>query len=212
MTRVLVALLAAAALAGCAAAPAEQRKDGAAGAAVVSVRPDTDGYAGAVLDRPYRKPRGAFTDTSGRPFDWTRTKPVTIVFFGYTACPDVCNTVMADVAAALRRVEPSVRSRVDVVLVTTDPARDTPRVLRKWLDAFDPTFEGVTAPLPTIEAAASQLAVGLELGKRLPSGGYEVTHGAQLIGFGPDGLGRLVWTEGTPVGALRQDVIRLSST
>jgi protein SCO1/2 len=156
-------------LAGCAAAPSdtgpEQR-----GAAAVTTR-DDDGYAGALLERPYAKPAGAFTDTAGRRFDWSATGPVTLVFFGYTHCPDICNTVMADVAAALRRVDPAVRAKVDVVFVTTDPARDTGPVMRRWLDAFDPTFVGVTAALPTIEAAARSLAVGLTGVRRLPSGG-----------------------------------------
>jgi protein SCO1/2 len=143
-------------LAGCAGEPA--RPDN--GVAVVRSTAD-DGFAGNLLERPYPKPAGAFTDTAGRPFDWSATKPVTIVFFGYTHCPDICNTVMADVASALRRVDPQVRRKVDVVFVTTDPARDTGPVIRRWLDAFDPAFVGLTAPLPTIEKSAETLGVGL---------------------------------------------------
>jgi protein SCO1/2 len=118
---------------------------------------------------------------------------------------------MADVASALRRVEPSVRSRAEVVFVTTDPERDTAPVIREWLDRFDPSFTGLTATLPTIERAAAGLGVAMTGKEPATGGGYEVGHGTQLIGFGPDGKGRVVWVEGTPVGGLRADISRLAA-
>lgn len=166
---------------------------------VVSTPSDTDSYAGVLLDRPYARPGAGFTDTAGHPFDWSRTKPVTIVFFGYTHCPDECPTTMADLAAALRRVDPSVRAKVDVVFVTTDPARDTAAVIRAWLDRFDPTFIGLRADPPTTERAATQLGVALA---------SPTEHGTQLVGF-QGAEGRLVWTDPT-VRDLRADIERLA--
>jgi protein SCO1 len=179
--------------------------------AIIATTPDTDGYRGAVLDRPYRMPDAVLTDTDGRPFRLradTR-KPVTLVFFGYTHCPDVCNTVLADVASALRRTDPAVRAAIEMVFVTTDPARDKPRVIREYLDRFDPTFLGLTGRLDVIEHLAGELGVPLTGTRKLPGGGYEVGHGAQVIGFSGDDQGRLVWTHGTSVGDLRQDFTRL---
>jgi len=200
-----LAALVVAALAGCS-APVPDNPGGA----VIATTPPPGGYRGAYLDRPYSLPEGRFTATDGRPFDFRAdtTTPVTLVFFGYTHCPDVCNTVLADVAAALRRVDPTVRSKMSLVFVTTDPKRDGPRVIREYLDRFDPSFLGVTGPLPLIEAAATQLGVPLTGEKKLPGGGYEVGHGAQVVGFAGN-EGRVVWVPGTPVGDLRHDFTRL---
>jgi protein SCO1/2 len=180
--------------------------------AIITTTQNPGGYRGAVLDRPYRLPDVALTDTAGRPFrlrDDTR-KPVTLVFFGYTSCPDVCNTVLADVAAALRRMDAGARAKVELVFITTDPARDTPRVIRGYLDRFDPSFVGLTGRLPVIEQVAAALGVPLTGITKLPGGGYEVGHGAQVIGFTSDDGGRLVWTHPTAVRDLRHDITKLT--
>ncbi|MDQ4084952.1 MAG: SCO family protein, partial [Actinomycetota bacterium] len=162
---------------------------------------DSDGFRGAGLTQPYRMPDVTLTDTGGSPYNLVSdtTKPVTVVFFGYTNCPDVCNLVMADLASALTRLEPQVAAEVQPLFVTTDPARDTPEVVEEYVDRFHPAFEGLTGPLPEIEAAAAPLGVPIEGMNRLPSGGYEVGHGTQLIGFAADDKAHVVWTQGTPV-------------
>ncbi|MDP9444833.1 MAG: SCO family protein, partial [Actinomycetota bacterium] len=174
--------------------------------------PDRDGFAGLGVPRPYPMPRVDLVDTSGRRFDLVSdtTHPVTLVFFGYTNCPDVCNVVLADVASALTRVDPRVRDDVQVLFISTDPARDNPGTIREYLDRFDPRFEGLTGPLPRIKAAARPLGVLIEGTRRLPSGGYEVGHGSQVLGFTADDTARVVWTEGTPVGDLVADITALS--
>ena len=119
--------------------------------APAQVRGDDGGtYAGIDLEPPYQRPSFTLTDTSGAAYDFataTKGRP-TLLFFGYTNCPDVCPTTFADIAVALRKLDPSVASQIQVVFVTTDPARDTPQVIREWLDRFDadlPTpFVGLT--------------------------------------------------------------------
>jgi protein SCO1/2 len=174
---------------------------------------DPHGFRGAVLPQPYTKPQLTFEDTAGRPFEFataTAAKPVTLVFFGYTYCPDVCNAVLADVASALRRMDPSLRQRVQMVFVTTDPKRDTPAAIRAYLDRFDRSFIGLTGSATSIEQAARSLGVYLTKATPLPGGGYEVGHGAQVIGFGKDGMAHVIWTPGTPVGDLRHDFTKLA--
>jgi len=174
---------------------------------------DPNGFRGAELPQPYTKPQLTFEDTAGRPFAFataTAAKPVTLVFFGYTYCPDVCNAVLADVASALRRMDPSLRQRVQMVFVTTDPKRDTPAAIRAYLDRFDRSFIGLTGSATSIEQAARSLGVYLTKATPLPGGGYEVGHGAQVIGFGKDGMAHVIWTPGTPVGDLRHDFIKLA--
>lgn len=172
----------------------------------------SDGYRGVVLEQPYTEPDVTLTDTSGEPFEFEgdADAAVTLVFFGYTHCPDVCPTTVADVTAALRRVPPETQDKVQFVFITTDPDRDTPEVLRKYLDRFDDSYVGLTGSLDTIEQAASHLGVGLTGKQKLPSGGYEVGHGSQVIAFGEDGHARLIWLAGTSVGDYQHDITKLA--
>ncbi|HET7327220.1 MAG TPA: SCO family protein [Nocardioidaceae bacterium] len=172
---------------------------------------DHDGYRGAGLPDPYPLPSVQLTDTAGEPFDLVAdtTRAVTLVFFGYTNCPDICNLVMADIASAMTRLEPEIAEQVQMVFITSDPKRDTPEVIRAYLDRFDPSFEGVTGPLSRIEKVAQSLGVPIEGTRRLPSGGYEVGHGSQIIGIGADDRAQVVWTQGTSVGDLVTDITRL---
>jgi protein SCO1 len=126
-----------------------------------------DAYAGLDLAEPYRRPTFTLTDTTGAAYDFKATtagRP-TLLFFGYTNCPDVCPTTMADVAVALRGVEPELAAEVQVVFVTTDPAFDTPEVLGEYLGRFDadlPTrFVGLTGDQEAIDQA--QLSAGVPL-------------------------------------------------
>jgi protein SCO1/2 len=169
---------------------------------------DDDGMAGAVLTAPYQWDEQRLTDSEGRPFD-TRSSlkaPLTLVFFGYTKCPDICQAVMADITSAVSRLEPEDAGKVDVWFVTTDPARDTPEALRTYLDRFSPSFEGVTGPLQDIVALARPVHVPVEKGQKLPSGGYDVTHGTAILGVLPDGSVPILWTEGTAAADIAQDI------
>lgn len=137
------------------------------GAPPATVEGPDDRFAGIDLPEPYQRPSFTLTDTTGATYDFaeeTGGRP-TLLFFGYTNCPDVCPTTMADVAVALRGLEPATAEEVQVVFVTTDPATDTPEVLGEYLDRFDadlPTqFVGLTGDQETIDQA--QLAAGVPL-------------------------------------------------
>jgi protein SCO1/2 len=143
-------------------------------------------YQGLHLEDPYKKPAFTLTDTTGAPYDFaarTADGP-TLLFFGYTNCPDVCPTTMADVALGLRSVDPAVAGRTTVVFVTTDPARDTPEVLGEYLGRFDAdlpvSFVGLTGTQEEIEQA--QLAAGVPLAQ---DDGQ--AHSALLLLYGTDG-------------------------
>jgi protein SCO1/2 len=131
------------------------------------VQAPEDRYAGLDLAEPYRRPTFTLTDTTGAAYDFkaaTAGRP-TLLFFGYTNCPDICPTTMADVAVALRGLEPELAAEVQVVFVTTDPAFDTPAVLGEYLGRFDadlPTrFVGLTGDQDAIDQA--QLSAGVPL-------------------------------------------------
>src|SRR5215467_3592343 len=107
---------------------------------------NTGPYRGGLVTPPLPKPAFVLTDTSGAPFDFRQKTDgyVTLLFFGYTYCPDQCPMHMANLGAALKKLPPAIAGQVKLVFVTTDPERDFPAVLRRWLDLFDPHFIGLT--------------------------------------------------------------------
>lgn len=169
--------------------------------------PDASGLRGARPDAPYPRPSFALTDTNGASYDFaarTAGRP-TILFFGYTMCPDECPTAMADVASALRK-SPDLRGRVSVVFVTTDPKRDTDSVMRRWLDRFDPSFVGLTGSPAQLTAA--QQAAHIPPATETPgsSGGYEVTHSSLLLGYDANDRARVVYPPGSRVSDIASDL------
>lgn len=193
----LLALL----LAGCGGTAPTTRPDGEI---------DEDGLHGSALTTPYEVPDTDLVDTSGAPYSLTDADAdLTLVFFGYTHCPDICQVVMGTIASALTRLDDAERERVEVVLVTTDPARDEPAVLRDYLDRFDPAFEGATGELPVIVETAAALAVHVEQGEKLPGGGYEVVHSDPVLGLDDRDRATVVWTKDVSSAQLAEDISAL---
>jgi protein SCO1 len=169
---------------------------------------DGDGMHGAVLSDTYDVPPVTLTATDGAAYrlDKDPQDPLTLVFFGYTHCPDICQVVMADIASALTRLDDAAREQVSMVFVTTDPARDDLATLREYLDRFDPGFEGLTGPLDKVIALGKPLGVHVSHGDKLPSGGYAVNHGTHILGVRPDGTVPILWTEGTAPEKIADDI------
>ena len=113
---------------------------------------------------------------------------------------------MANLASALTRLDADQRADVRMLFVTTDPARDDAATLRRYLDRFDPSFEGLTGDLHAIVRLGGALDVPVEKGAKLPSGGYDVAHGTQIVGVLPDHTAPFVWTEGTDPSSLADDI------
>lgn len=170
---------------------------------------ENHGFRGTYLDDPYVVPDIPLTDTDGSPYSVaTSTAPLKLVFFGYTNCPDICQVVMSTIASAVARLDDAQRKDVEVVFVTTDPARDTEKVLRSYLDRLDPAFVGLTGELDRIVDLAEPLKVFLAKGRKLPSGGYEVDHTTHVFGVTGD-QARVAWAQGTSPAAMSADIIRL---
>lgn len=171
---------------------------------------DSDGLHGTALTEPYSVPDTPLTDTAGEAYSLTDADAdLTLVFFGYTHCPDICGIVMSTVASALTRLDDAERERVEMVFVTTDPARDDPDTLRDYLDQYDPAFEGATGELPTIIETARALAVHVEQGEKLPSGGYEVVHSDPVVGLDDQDRATTVWTKDISSAQLAEDIEKL---
>ena len=162
-------------------------------------------YRGTELDPPQPRPTFTLADTAGARFDFaarTRGRP-TLLFFGFTHCPDICPATMATVAAALRGVDEPLRRSVQVVVVTTDPARDTGPVLARWLRNFDADlpdrFVGLTGTVAEVEAAqaASRVPVADDGGRN---------HSAELLFYGPDDYARVAYLADAAPDDLRHDL------
>ncbi|MBL7620713.1 SCO family protein [Frankia sp. AgB1.8] len=180
---------------------------------VVDSPSNSSGLRGTELGAPVAKPDLVLTDTTGKPYDLKAATAgrLTLLYFGYTHCPDVCPTTMADLGVALHQLPAAVQQRTAVVFVTSDPARDTPAVLKTWLANFDTTFVGLTGDLKTIDTAANAVGVPLEPPVRQSDGTYTVQHGAQVLAFEPDGKARMVYLAGTPVADYVHDLPLLAS-
>jgi protein SCO1/2 len=167
------------------------------------------GLKGVIRQPPIAKPDFTMTDTANQPFNLkTGTAgDVLLLYFGYTHCPDDCPTTMANLALGLKKVSPSVRSHVKVVFVTTDPNRDSPSVLRQWLNNFNPTFIGLTATIPQIDAAEESVDLPPAIVVQQGNGNYTDEHAAIVLAFTtdneahaeyPEGYGATTWTHDLP--------------
>jgi protein SCO1/2 len=130
------------------------------------------------------------TDHAGQPrrLEDFRGKAV-VLFFGFTHCPDVCPTTLADTAQALKLLGADAQ-RVQVLMVTVDPERDTPEALAKYVTAFDPRFLGLRGDLAATQRAAKEFKVYFE--KRKSGDGYSVDHSGQSYVIDPQGRLRLL--------------------
>jgi protein SCO1 len=187
------------AVAGCAAP-----EDGSRIAAV------TERVNATLFGTPFELPDVTLTDQTGAPFELAARADgkVTLLFFGFTNCPDICPITMGIVARGLEQLDPAERERVLTVFVTLDPPRDGPERLAQWLGALDPSFVGLTGSQAEVDDALARLgfvmppaaepgADGTGHGDHgdhgsgdASDGDYDVAHPTALFVFTPDGVGR----------------------
>ncbi|WP_458244696.1 SCO family protein [Streptomyces sp. MAI_2237] len=180
---------------------------------VAVVSEDTARKAATVLDQPFEKPDLVLTDTHGRKYDFrkeTAGKP-TLIYFGYTHCPDVCPTTMSNLAVAKKQLPKAEQDKLRVVFVTTDPARDTPAELGKWLKGIDPAFVGLTGDFSTVQAGARTLGISIEPTHKDKKTGKTVSvHGTQVIAFSPKtNAGYVLYGEDASVDDYTKDLPKI---
>ena len=166
---------------------------------------------GTRLDPPFEVSSTPLVDTDGGAYSLTddTDKDLTLVFFGYTNCPDICGQVMATLAGTLTRLDDEQKDRLDVVFVTTDPARDDGAVVADYVGAFDPSIIGLTGDLDDIVEVGRSMAVAVDKGEKLPSGGYEVTHGTQVLAIDEADHTPVYWNSEISQAQLAHDVTML---
>jgi protein SCO1/2 len=160
---------------------------------------------GVLLGEPLAKPGFTLTATDGTAFDFRQRTDgfVTLLFFGYTHCPDVCPVHMANLGAVLPQLDPQVAARVRVVFVTTDPRRDTPAALRTWLDHFSRGFVGLTGDSSAIATAEAALRLPPAVIEKAaaPDTAYFVGHSAAVVAFTADNRAHVIY----PYGIRQED-------
>jgi len=148
-------------------------------------------------------------DIDGRPRTLGDFKgKVTVVFFAYTQCPDVCPTTMAELAQVKKALGPE-GDKLQVVLVTVDPERDTPTLLKAYLANFDPGFVALRGSPEQTQAAAKEFKVFYSKVPGGTEGSYTMEHTAGSYVFDKQGRVRLFARYGTGPSALLADVKKL---
>lgn len=163
-----------------------------------------DGWRGLPIDLDRHLPQVTLQDTDGGAVDLGDDflGTPTLLFFGYTSCPDICPIHLSAIASAMAETSTSFED-LNVVFVSVDPERDTPERIDDYLDNFHPRIVGLHADLEVVADALAQLDLpGPVVEGADPRGeGDLIGHPAQVIGFDRDGEARRVW----PFGARRSD-------
>jgi protein SCO1/2 len=166
-------------------------------------------YSGTVMQAPTPAPSmEGLVYSDGTPVDIAAFDgDLLLVYFGYTACPDVCPTTLSQVAAARRQLGGDA-DRVQVLLVSVDPERDDLTALGEYVRAFDPDFLAATGELADVERVASQYGIFFAKGEQIGDG-YAIDHTATLMGIDTEGHLRIVWPALLDVDRLAGDLREL---
>lgn len=173
-----------------------------------------DGLSGSLILPPLPKPDLILSTTEGQQFELKRETEgyLTLLFFGYTHCPDLCPVQLANIASAMKRLDDDVTARIKVVFVTVDPRRDTRALTRAYLDHFDHRFIGLVGDSASIASAFTQLRLGHPMAP-VPAdsdGGYTVNHTVVVLAFTTDNLAHVAYPSGIRVDDWARDLARLA--
>ncbi|KPQ31084.1 MULTISPECIES: SCO family protein [unclassified Halomonas] len=134
---------------------------------------------------------------------------VTLVYFGYTYCPDVCPITLARLAGTLNQLDDDVREDIQVLFISVDPERDTPEVVKRYTNAFGPDFIGITGDLEEIDALTNRMRVTYEYEEPNQRGDYIVTHTSAVFAFDREGEAQFLIRDSHPISDAVADINRL---
>lgn len=151
------------------------------------------------------------TGARGKPFAMRAAKGhLLVVYFGYTSCPDVCPTTLADVKGAIGKLPLAQRGLVVPVMATDDPARDTPSVLNGYLSHFFESWRALRSTDKSVFAKAEKaFHAAHKKGAVNEYGAYEISHTAYTYAVDDEGLIRVEWPFGSPSSDIAADLKKL---
>ncbi len=173
---------------------------------------DRLGLAAKALPAPLPRPDFSLTDTDGNPFDFRAATSgrLTLLFFGYTHCPDICPGHLSSLAAGLRGLPQELRDQVLVVFVGVDGTRDTRERVREWLDHFDTRFVGLTGTEAELAVAQRAALVPAAFVEDRWEDGYSVAHASWILVYTPDDQAHFRYAFGTTAPQWSHDLERLA--
>ncbi|WP_313054920.1 SCO family protein [Pseudomonas lopnurensis] len=140
-----------------------------------------------LLPRERALPSIELIDQNGQPFNTDALRGRWhILFFGFTACPDICPTTLSDMRRLFGRLPAETREQLQLVLVSADPARDTPQQLKTYLDYYRAGFGGLTGEMQQLQRLSKALGLPF-VPARETQGNYSVSHSGNLALVAPDG-------------------------
>ncbi len=164
-------------------------------------------FSGAVSDPPPVVQDFVLTNQHGDDFQMsTDSKDVSIIFFGYTLCPDVCPTTLSDMIKAKRALGADA-ARVSFIWITVDPERDTPQVLSQRIQVFDPEFVGLSGSRESLKEVWDDFGIVAERDDSQGSAaGYLISHTSNTFLVDRDMKNRVVFPFGTASDDIAADI------
>jgi len=165
-------------------------------------------FRGATFGEPYPPaPEIELTRSDGSRFQLSQMRDqVVLLFFGYTSCPDVCPTTLAELNRALSQLDEGDAAQVTVVFVTVDPDRDTPEQVQEYVSQFNHAFIGLSGSLTELEKIWQGYGVYREIVGDVSAAGYEVDHTARVTLIDQHGDMRVTFGLDTPVDDMVHDL------
>ena len=166
------------------------------------------GFRGTMYAEPYPPaPEIELTRDNGNRLRLSEMRGNTVLlFFGYTSCPDVCPTTMAELKQALEKLGEDDAKQVQVLFVTVDPERDTPERVQEYVDHFNSNFIGLSGTESELADVWKDYGVFRETVEGTSAAGYLVNHTARITLIDKDGNLRLSYAFNTPVDSIVHDL------
>lgn len=161
---------------------------------------------GSVIDPPLDAPNFTLTTMDNERLSLSQLEgDIVLMFFGFTTCPDVCPTTLAEMKQVYDLLGDK-SDHVKMLFITVDPDRDTPVRLKSYVSAFNPKFVGLTGSIEELEKVWKDYGVYREIRDENSASGYTVDHSARVYLINSDGHLNITYTFGTPVNDIEQDI------
>lgn len=168
-------------------------------------------YAGTPLSAPHPAPAQTLMSIDGPVSLLDFEGKYVFVYFGYTFCPDICPTTLLTLKK-VRAQLPDQADRVQVIMVSVDPERDTPEALETYVHYFDDSFIGITGAKDEIDALSEPFGVYYEKGEGSAATGYLINHSARVYLLDPAGNARVAYPHGVSAEEIVADLEYLFRT